>query len=72
MMRVLLGTIITILLYISPMTVEYTADGCSYLIDEDGDEWIYEQELNSEEVTVLLWTNGTSEKEDDIILEVLR
>ena len=57
-------------LYVAPMTVEYTADGCSYLIDEAGNEWIYESEIEGEHVNVLMDNNGTIDITDDIIVEV--
>lgn len=69
-MRTLIWITITATLYTAPMTVEYTADGYSYLIDTRGNEWVYEQELGGEEVTVLLDNNGTPEPYDDIIVDI--
>lgn len=69
-MRTLLWITIATTIYTTPMTVDYTADGLTYLIDNQGYEWIYEQELGGEEVTVMLDNNGTIEVEDDKIVAV--
>lgn len=69
-MRTLLWITITATIYTTPMTVDYTADGCTYLIDNKGNEWVYEQELGGEEVTVMLDTHGTLEVEDDEIISI--
>ena len=52
------------------MTIDYTADGCTYLIDNQGNEWVYEQELGGKEVTVLIDTNGTLDQDDDTIIDI--
>lgn len=67
-MRTLLWITIATTIYTTPMTVDYTADGYTYLIDNQGYEWVYEQELGGEEVTVMLDNNGTIEVEDDTII----
>lgn len=61
---------INIALYTTTMTVDYTADGYSVLIDSEGGEWEYESEIPGEEVIVLLHNNGTPQANDDVILEV--
>lgn len=69
-MRTLLWVTIAAAIYSTTMTVDYTADGETVLIDREGYEWIYEQEVGGEEVTVLLFNNGTSDQSDDIIIAV--
>ena len=62
--------LLTLAIYVSPMTVEYTADGLTYMVDNQGYGWIYEGEIENTEVEVILSDNGTPEIEDDIILLV--
>lgn len=69
-MKTLLWITITATIYTTPMTVDYTADGYTYIIDNKGNEWVYEQELGGEEVTVMLDTHGTLEIEDDEIISI--
>lgn len=62
--------LLTLIIYSAPMTVEYTADGLTYMVDNQGNEWIYEGEIENTEVEVILSDNGTPEIEDDIILAI--
>ena len=62
--------LLTLAIYVSPMTVEYTADGFTYMVDNQGYEWTYEGEIENTEVEVILSDNGTPEIEDDIILAI--
>ena len=52
------------------MTVEYTTDGLTYMVDNQGNEWIYEGEIENTEVEVILSDNGTPDIKDDIILAI--
>ena len=61
---------ISLTIYTTTMTVDYTADGYSVLIDSEGGEWEYEEEVPGEEVTVILHNNGTPDIEDDVIIQV--
>ena len=70
-MRIMIKAILlTLIIYSAPMTVEYTADGLTYMVDNQGYEWIYEGEIENTEVEVILSDNGTPEIEDDIILAI--
>ena len=69
-MRTLLWITITTMLYTAPMTIDYTADGYTYLIDNYGYEWEYERELGGEDVIVFISTNGTLDQEDDEIIDI--
>lgn len=62
--------LLTLVIYTTPMTVEYTADGLTHMVDNQGYEWIYEGEIENTEVEVILSDNGTPKIEDDIILVI--
>lgn len=61
---------VTAMIYSTTMTVDYTADGQSVLIDREGYEWIYDREVPGEKVNVMLYNNGTPDIDDDIIVAV--
>lgn len=69
-MRTLLWMSIALSIYTTPMTVDYTADGYTVLIDNEGGEWEYEEELPGEEVIVMLSNEGTPQIDDDTIIAI--
>ena len=69
-MRTLLWITTALTLYSTPMTVDYTADGYSVLIDPAGYEWEYDTEISGDKVNVLISNNGTPDIEDDIIIAI--
>lgn len=70
-MRTLIWIMMSAMLYTTPMTVDYTADGYTILVDEQGYEWDYERELGGERYLAVVNNNGTPEIEDDWIVELL-
>ena len=69
-MKTLLWITTALTIYSTPMTVDYTADGYSVLIDDAGYEWEYGAEIPGERVYVLMSNNGTPDIEDDIIVAI--
>lgn len=69
-MRALLWISIALSIYTTPMTVDYTADGYTVLIDNEGGEWEYEEEIPGEEVIVILSNEGTPQTDDDTIIDI--
>lgn len=61
---------VALMLYSAPMTVDYTEDGYTYLIDPEGYEWIYEGEIEAERVNVVISNEGTPYIEDDKIIGI--
>jgi len=69
-MKALLWITISLFIYSAPMTVEYTEDGITYLIDDEGYEWEYEGEIYTPRVNVLLSNEHTPDLSDDTIIAV--